>query len=63
MIPTYNRARFIGATLDSIIPQLTGETELLVVDGASTDDTETVVRARIACCPAVRYVRLAEKAG
>jgi abequosyltransferase len=63
LIPTHNRARYIGATLDSIIPQLTGETELVVVDGASTDDTETVLRAYVKRCPALRYIRLAEKGG
>ena len=43
-IATYNRASYIGETLDSIIPQLDDDVELLVVDGASTDNTEDVVR-------------------
>lgn len=52
-IASYNRARFIGETLDSIIGQLTPEVELLVLDGASPDDTAAVVAAR----PGVRYIR------
>jgi glycosyltransferase involved in cell wall biosynthesis len=62
-IATYNRARYIGETLDSIIPQLTDEIELLVVDGASTDDTESVMNAYSAKCKNLRFVRLPVKGG
>jgi glycosyltransferase involved in cell wall biosynthesis len=60
-IATYNRADYIGETLDSIIPQLTDNVELLVVDGASTDNTEDVVRTYTD--PRIRYVRLPVKGG
>ena len=43
-VATYNRAEYIGETLESIIPQLTDEVEIVVVDGASTDGTSTVVK-------------------
>jgi len=43
-IATYNRAAYIGETLRSIITQLDDDVEILVVDGASTDNTESVVR-------------------
>ena len=62
-IATYNRADFIGETLDSIIPQLTDEVELLVVDGASTDNTEEVVRSYLKKSERLRYVRLPKKGG
>jgi glycosyltransferase involved in cell wall biosynthesis len=62
-IATYNRAGFIGETLDSIIPQLDGDVELLVVDGASTDPTEDVVRSYALKEPCIRYVRLSSKGG
>jgi glycosyltransferase involved in cell wall biosynthesis len=42
-IATRNRARFIGATLESIISQVTEQVEIVVLDGASTDNTEHVV--------------------
>jgi glycosyltransferase involved in cell wall biosynthesis len=60
-IATYNRADYIGQTLDSIIPQLDDDVELLVVDGASTDNTAAVV-GRYAD-PRIRYVRLPVKGG
>ena len=62
-IATYNRAGFIGETLDSIIRQLTDEVEIVVVDGASTDTTRTVMERYAADCPGLRYIRLPEKGG
>lgn len=56
-IATYNRARFIGETLDSIVGQLCDAVELVVLDGASPDDTAAEVAARAAFHPGVRYVR------
>ncbi|MGD0340088.1 MAG: glycosyltransferase [Bacteroidales bacterium] len=62
-IATYNRAGYIGETLDSIIPQLTEEVELLVVDGASTDNTETIMNNYLKKYDLIRYVRLQAKGG
>lgn len=62
-IATYNRAEFIGETLDSIICQLTYEVEIVVVDGASTDNTPTVMERYSASCPNLRYIRLPQKGG
>jgi abequosyltransferase len=62
-IATYNRADFIGETLESIIPQLTDEIELLVVDGNSPDRTQSIVEQYSANCPQLRYVRLPAKGG
>jgi abequosyltransferase len=56
-IATLNRARFIGATLDSIMCQLDPEVELVILDGGSRDDTGAVVAARAADRDAVRYIR------
>lgn len=42
-IPTYNFGEFIGETLESITAQATEQVEIIVVDGASTDNTEQVV--------------------
>lgn len=62
-IATHNRADYIGETLDSIIPQLTDEVEIVVVDGASTDATQEVLERYAAVCPGLRYIRLLEKGG
>jgi len=62
-IATYNRAGYIGETLESIAPQLDDDVELLVVDGASTDNTEDVVHQFTQKESRIRYVRLPSKGG
>ena len=46
-IPTFNFGKFIGQTLDSIIPGLTSEVEVVILDGGSTDDTFAIVSRKI----------------
>ena len=43
IIATYNAAKTLRTCLDSIVPQLTGETELVIVDGASKDETNAII--------------------
>lgn len=54
-IATYNRAAFIGETLDSIVPQLRPGVEVVIVDGASPDNTAAVVAPYVKRFPAIRY--------
>lgn len=56
-IATFKRAAYIGETLESIIPQLTEGVELLVLDGASPDNTQEIVEGFAARCPQLRYIR------
>ncbi len=56
-IPTLNRALFIGETLDSLISQVTDEVEIVIVDGASTDGTEEIVREYQQKCPQIHYFK------
>jgi len=44
VIPTYNRAGFIGETLDAILAQTRSPQEVLVVDDGSTDNTQEVLK-------------------
>lgn len=43
IVPAYNAARFVAATLSSIRAQTVGDFEVIVVDDGSTDDTVQVV--------------------
>lgn len=62
-IATLNRGALIGQTLDSIVSQLTEQVEIVIVDGASTDNTEAVVLSYRQRHANVRYTRLAVKGG
>lgn len=48
IIPTYNRAGYVAKAIESALDQRVpaGETEVIVVDDGSTDDTEAVVKRR-----------------
>ena len=56
-IATLNRARFLKGTLESILNQASDEVEVVIVDGASSDDTEEVVHGLQRRFPGIRYVR------
>lgn len=43
-MPTRNRANFIGEALESIISQANDTIEIVIIDGASTDNTKEVVQ-------------------
>lgn len=62
-IATHNRGTFIGATLDSIISQANEKIEIVIVDGASTDNTEEIVKLYQNKFPQLRYARLSVKGG
>jgi abequosyltransferase len=56
-IPTYNFGKFIGQTLDSILPNLTEGVEVVILDGGSTDDTAHFVAQRQRDFPQIKYHR------
>jgi abequosyltransferase len=62
-IPTYNFGKFIGETLSSIVPQLREDVEVVIVDGASTDNTEEIVRSFQQTYPQILYTKLEKRGG
>jgi glycosyltransferase involved in cell wall biosynthesis len=56
-IATRNRGAFIGTTLESVICQATDDVEIVILDGASTDNTEEIVRSYRERFPRMRYER------
>jgi abequosyltransferase len=67
-IPTFNRARFIGEAIQSVIDQavaarVTEDVEIVISDNASTDDTPEVVATFQRQLARIRYARNAENLG
>jgi len=62
-IATLNRGAFIGETLDSLLDQITGAVEIVVVDGASSDNTPEVMAEYVARYPQVKYFREQKNSG
>ncbi len=62
-MPTYNFGKFIGETLESIIPQLSDEVEVVILDGCSTDNTAEVVKSYQKHNKQIHYFREPVKGG
>jgi abequosyltransferase len=62
-IATRNRAHLIGEALENIGSQVTGNVEVVVVDGASTDNTASVVESVRARHPGIRYCPQSSNSG
>lgn len=62
-IPTYNFGEFIGETLESIIKQAGDEVEIIVGDGASTDNTEEIIRGYQSRFSRIFYEQFEKKGG
>ena len=45
IMPSYNTAEFIGASIESVLNQTYTNWELIIVDDCSNDNTESVVNA------------------
>jgi glycosyltransferase involved in cell wall biosynthesis len=63
IIPTYNRSTRLEATVESLIDQRypSDRFEIVLVDNASTDDTQQVIARLMARYPAIRRMREARR--
>ncbi len=59
IIPSYNYARVLPRALDSVLAQVTVDTEVIVVDDGSQDDTAEVIAGYSERYPALRVIRQA----
>lgn len=62
-LPVYNGARYLAATLDSILAQTYTDFELIISDNASTDETEEICRTYAGSDERIRYHRNAVNLG
>uniref|UniRef100_UPI00404836ED glycosyltransferase family 2 protein n=1 Tax=Algoriphagus sp. TaxID=1872435 RepID=UPI00404836ED len=56
-IATFNRGKFIGDTLESIVTQIPKEVEIIVVDGNSSDNSEEMISRYVENYSNLRYYR------
>ena len=62
-IPTYNFGEFIGEAIESIVEQIGNEVEIVVGDGASTDNTEEIINRYQLRFPNIKYHKFEKKGG
>src|SRR4029078_12941045 len=51
VVPSFNHARFVEATLRSIFKQTLPPAELLVIDDGATDGSPAIIERVLECCP------------
>ena len=57
IICTYNRADYISHTLNSILAQTYQSYEVIVIDDASTDDTEEIIKKYLSLEKRIKYFK------
>lgn len=62
IMPSYNTAKFISETIESVLAQTYTKWELIIVDDCSTDDTDNVVKKYLADSR-IRYLKNGENSG
>ena len=61
IIPTYNRADFIGRAIESVLDQTYQDFEIIVIDDGSKDNTENIVKSFDDT--RITYIRLKDNKG
>lgn len=61
--PSFNSARFLGQTIESVIAQSFTNWEMIIVDDGSTDDSEAVAKRYADADPRIVPVSLGRNAG
>jgi glycosyltransferase involved in cell wall biosynthesis len=62
-LPVFNGARYLEASVGSILSQSFDDLELIISDNASTDETEAICRSIVGRDPRVSYMRNDENVG
>ncbi|GIW66814.1 MAG: hypothetical protein KatS3mg095_0712 [Candidatus Parcubacteria bacterium] len=61
--PTYNRAYIINKTIESVLRQNFDDWEMIIIDDASNDNTEDVIRKYCEQTQKIKYLRLEKNSG
>ena len=61
--PTYNCAKFIARTIDSVLAQTYQNWEMIIVDDCSQDNTKEIVEKYIQNEPRIKYHLLDKNSG
>lgn len=57
ILPTYNGAKYIKKSIESIIDQTFHDWELIIVDDCSTDETPLIIRKYVEIDKRIKYIR------
>ena len=63
IMPTYNCAKFIAQSIDSVLAQIYKNWELIIVDDCSTDNTQEILAPYLQKYKNIHYTRLKKNGG
>ena len=59
----YNHSKYVVESLESVLSQSYANIELIIVDDASTDDSQSVIKSFVESLPRVRFIPLTNNNG
>ncbi len=63
VIPTYNRGNYLPRAIDSVLKQTIHVDNIIIIDDASTDGTDSLVRSIKKEYPQIKYYKLEKNSG
>lgn len=55
ILPTFNRAKYLSRSIDSVIAQSYGKWELVIIDDGSSDNTKGILKSYLVQFPNIKY--------
>lgn len=63
IIPVYNTSEYLGRCIESVTNQTEHNIEIIIINDASTDNSDAVIQNYIATYPQINYIRLSQNIG
>lgn len=63
IIPVYNTSEYLSRCLESVTNQTENNIEIIIINDASTDNSDIIVRNYVAKHPKINYIKLASNIG
>ena len=63
VVPTYNRAKLLSRAIESVLKQTFQDSELIVIDDGSTDNTEELIKEYAARDNRIKYIKQENSGG
>lgn len=63
IIPVYNTSEYLGRCIESVTNQTEHNIEIIIINDASTDNSDVVIQNYIATHPQINYIKLSQNIG
>lgn len=63
IIPVYNTSEYLGRCIESVTNQTEHNIEIIIINDASTDNSDTIIQNYVATHPKINYIKLSKNIG